>query len=103
MNSKKLESLNSIKGTLAFEGDKSISHRAVMFGSLAKGKSVVQNLSASYDVQSTIKAFRALGATIEQVGNQLTIDGCGFNGFKQPTQPLDSEIQELRPGSWQAY
>jgi 3-phosphoshikimate 1-carboxyvinyltransferase len=90
MSRQKLSALNSINGTLAFEGDKSISHRAVMFASLAEGTSVLENLSVSHDVQSTAAMFRALGVDAVQQGNTLTITSKGFKNFIEPKAQLDS-------------
>ena len=90
MSRQKLTALNCINGILAFEGDKSISHRAVMFASLAEGTSVIENLSVSHDVQSTAAMFRALGVDAVQQGNTLTITSKGFKNFVAPKGMLDS-------------
>ncbi len=90
MSNQKLSPLDHIRGTLSFEGDKSISHRAVMFASLAEGTSVIENLSVSHDVQSTINIFRALGVDAKQQGNTLTVVSKGFKNFTEPIGQLDS-------------
>ena len=66
----KFNFIHKIKGELKLPGDKSISHRAVMFSSLAKGKSSIQNLAKGEDVKSTINCFRQLGISIEQNENE---------------------------------
>ena len=63
--------ITKVKGELYLPGDKSISHRAVMFSALANGKSVINNCSASEDVESTIKCFRQLGCTISRNSNEI--------------------------------
>ena len=58
--------INKVKGELSLPGDKSISHRAIMFASMAKGKSVIKNLSNGQDVASTMKCFEQLGVEIKK-------------------------------------
>ncbi|MBU0473633.1 MAG: 3-phosphoshikimate 1-carboxyvinyltransferase [Bacteroidetes bacterium] len=86
----KIEKINSVKGELVLPGDKSISHRAVMFSAMADGKSTVNNYLNSEDVNSTIGCFRKLGCKIEQTETDLVIDGKGFNGFTKPSSNLDA-------------
>ncbi len=82
--------ITKVKGKLYLPGDKSISHRAVMFSALANGKSVINNCSASEDVESTIKCFRQLGCTISRNSNEILVLGKGFKGFKKPERILDA-------------
>jgi 3-phosphoshikimate 1-carboxyvinyltransferase len=86
----KFNFIHKIKGELKLPGDKSISHRAVMFSSLAKGKSAIQNLAKGEDVKSTINCFRQLGISIEQNENGHQIIGNGFKGLKFNNTPLDA-------------
>ncbi len=86
----KIEKINKINGELNLPGDKSISHRAVMFSSLAKGESIVRNYLNSADVNSTINCFRELGCEITVEGADLRIKGKGFKGFTKPTKELDA-------------
>lgn len=79
-----------IRGELSFRGDKSISHRAVIFGALAKGISKVQNLSFSEDVASTRQIFRQLGVEITGAEGVFEIHGRGFKNFKTPEGRLDA-------------
>lgn len=81
--------INRIQGTLELPGDKSISHRAVMFSSLAKGKSEIRNLSNGQDVYSTISCFKSLGVEIEGDENLLSIIGRGLFGLKEPIKELN--------------
>lgn len=86
----KIEKINSVKGELVLPGDKSISHRAVMFSAMADGKSTVNNYLNSEDVNSTIDCFRKLGCKIEQTETDLVIHGKGFNGFTKPSSNLNA-------------
>jgi 3-phosphoshikimate 1-carboxyvinyltransferase len=86
----KIEKINQVKGELTLPGDKSISHRAVMFSAMSDGKSTIKNYLNSEDVNSTIECFRKLGCKIEQTETDLIVDGCGFNGFSKPTSNLDA-------------
>ncbi len=78
-----------LHGTLIVPGDKSISHRSIMFGALAKGTTVIDHFLFSDDCKRTLAAFQALGVPITIKGDQVTITGVGFNGLKAPKQPLD--------------
>ena len=78
-----------LQGTLRVPGDKSISHRSIMFGSLAKGKTTVRDILRGEDVLSTMQVFRDLGVTIEDDGQVITIHGVGFDGLKAPQNKLD--------------
>jgi len=77
-----------IEGRIALPGDKSVSHRAVMFASLAKGKSVIHNCLDADDVNSTIRIFRQLGCIIERSRGIITVEGAGFKGFRKPLEAL---------------
>ncbi|MGT2929691.1 3-phosphoshikimate 1-carboxyvinyltransferase [Streptococcus dentasini] len=86
----KLETnVRHLRGTIRVPGDKSISHRSIMFGSLAKGITTVRDILRGEDVQSTMQAFREMGVEIEDDGNLVTIHGVGFHGLKEPTKRLD--------------
>ena len=78
-----------LQGTLRVPGDKSISPRSIMFGSLAKGKTTVRDILRGEDVLSTMQVFRDLGVTIEDDGQVITIHGVGFDGLKAPQNKLD--------------
>lgn len=78
-----------LQGRLRVPGDKSISHRSIMFGSLAKGKTTVRDILRGEDVLSTMQVFRDLGVTIEDDGQVITIHGVGFDGLKAPQNKLD--------------
>lgn len=78
-----------LQGTICVPGDKSISHRAVILGAIAKGETRVKGLLKGEDVLSTIQAFRNLGVRIEEKDDQLVIEGQGFEGLTAPHQTLD--------------
>lgn len=79
----------SLSGTIRVPGDKSISHRSIMFGSLAKGVTTVHDILRGEDVLSTMQVFRDLGVTIEDDGSVVKIHGLGFDGLKAPQNKLD--------------
>ena len=74
-----------LEGAITVPGDKSISHRALMFGSIASGESRVRGLSTGADVQSTASCIRSLGVVIED----LRIEGRGMRGLRAASGPLD--------------
>jgi len=78
-----------LSGELVPPPDKSISHRAVMFSSLAKGKGVVRNFLRAQDTESTMAAFRKLGIEIEDNGNMLLIHGKGLHGLAEADDVID--------------
>jgi 3-phosphoshikimate 1-carboxyvinyltransferase len=75
-----------IKGEITFPGDKSISHRALMFAALADGESRISNLSTGVDVQSTRKCLESCGIEIRNDRNDVIVKG---RKFSDPTEPLD--------------
>ncbi len=81
---------NALKGTLEVPGDKSISHRAIIMGSLSYGKTKVEHFLTSADCISTINIFRAMGVRITQKGQSVTIVGKGLNSLKPPKQVLNA-------------
>ncbi len=85
----KLIKSSPLKGTVRVPADKSISHRSIMFGSLAAGTTQVKNFLRGEDCLSTLAAFQSLGVPIEDDGETITIQGVGFSGLKDAGQPLD--------------
>ena len=77
-----------IKGSLTVPGDKSISHRAVMFSALTKGETKVKGFLPGEDCLSTISVFRKMGVSIEQEQDSLRIQGLGLHGLKAPGEAL---------------
>jgi len=86
----KLSAGGRLQGRLRVPGDKSISHRSVMFASLAEGRSRISGFLNGEDCLSTMKAFRAMGAEVQiDAPDRLCIGGVGLHGLKAPTQALD--------------
>lgn len=90
MNTKTLQTdIQSLRGEIAVPGDKSVSHRSIMFGALAEGETVVKNFLPGADCLSTIACFQKMGVSIEQNGKQVRVVGNGFNGLIEPDEVLD--------------
>ena len=79
----------TLSGNLKVPGDKSISHRSIMLGSLSNGITKVSGFLEGEDALSTLKAFQAMGVKIEREGDNVTIYGVGINGLKKPEKALD--------------
>ncbi|MBC2319459.1 3-phosphoshikimate 1-carboxyvinyltransferase [Listeria booriae] len=78
-----------LNGTIRVPGDKSISHRSIMFGALANGTTTVSNFLKGEDCLSTIGVFRALGVQIEEFPDKIVVHGAGWDGLKRPDETLD--------------
>ncbi len=81
---------HQLKGEVTVPGDKSISHRAVMFGSLANGTTEVLNFLQGADCLSTIDCFRKMGISIENTPEHILIHGKGLHGLRKPDGILDA-------------
>lgn len=80
----------SLKGAVRVPGDKSISHRSIMLGSLAEGTTHISGFLEGEDSLATLGAFRAMGVEIDGPDNgRVVIQGVGMDGLIQPDQPLD--------------
>jgi len=80
-----------LKGELTLPGDKSITHRAIILGSLADGVSEITGALRSEDCRSTARACNAMGAVVEEVeDDRLRILGCGLMGLQEPREVLDA-------------
>ena len=79
----------NLRGTLTVPGDKSISHRAVMFGSLAKGTTCISHFLEGADCLSTISCFRKMGISIERRKSEILVHGKGLHGLSSPEALLD--------------
>lgn len=78
-----------LSGALRVPGDKSISHRAVMLGALAEGRTEVRGFLPGEDCRATMEAFRAMGVRIEErAPDHLVIEGVGLHGLQPPAGPL---------------
>jgi 3-phosphoshikimate 1-carboxyvinyltransferase len=78
-----------LRGELRVPGDKSIGHRAVIFASVAEGRSRIHNLSGGEDNRRTVQAFKDMGVEIGSEGDALCIEGRGWNGLSAPARPID--------------
>lgn len=79
-----------LTGTAKIPGDKSISHRALMFGAITEGETIIHGLLEGEDVHATAAAMRKLGATIARDGNGTwRVHGVGIGNLKQPNSALD--------------
>ncbi len=86
----KLQPANKISGEIRVPGDKSVSHRSIMFGSIAEGTTHVTGFLEGEDSLNTLRAFKAMGVEIEgPVDGKVTIHGVGMHGLKKPTTTLD--------------
>ena len=79
----------SINAKITVPGDKSISHRAVMFGSIAKGTTEISGFLTGDDCMSTISCFKKMGIDIEVNGDNVVVHGKGLHGLEAPTELLD--------------
>lgn len=80
---------NGMKGEVTIPGDKSVSHRSVMFGSIASGTTEIHNFLQGADCLSTISCFRSMGVEIENRGDTVLVHGNGMRGLKKPDSVLD--------------
>ena len=78
-----------LTGRIRVPGDKSISHRSLMFGALAVGRTRISGLLEGEDVLSTADALRAMGVHIERDGDEWMVHGVGVGGLLQPDRALD--------------
>lgn len=78
----------SLQGTLTIPGDKSVSHRSVMFGAIATGKTTVEGFLLGEDCLSTIDCFRKLGVKIDVDGTNVTIESAGMEAWQEPSEVL---------------
>lgn len=83
------KSKSGLKGELTIPGDKSISHRSIMFGALAKGTTTVTGFLQGADCLSTISCFHKLGIEIENNKTEVLVHGKGLHGLTAPTEILD--------------
>jgi 3-phosphoshikimate 1-carboxyvinyltransferase len=99
----KVAPAGALIGELTVPGDKSISHRAVMVGSLCDERVTVTGFGASADTLATVEAFRAMGVPIERRGDDgLVIEGVGMRGLRQPEGVIDvrnaGTLMRILPG-----
>lgn len=85
----KIHSVKRLRGEIEIPGDKSISHRSVMFGALAKGTTEITHFLQGADCLSTIECFRKMGIEIENTSDRILVHGKGTHGLKTPSGILD--------------
>ena len=78
-----------LSGSIKVPGDKSISHRSIMLGSIAEGVTRVSGFLEGDDSLATLNAFKEMGVAIQREGSNVTIQGVGMNGLKEPRKPLN--------------
>src|SRR5271167_2188469 len=78
-----------LQGAVSVPGDKSISHRALILGTLAEGRTEISGLLESDDILCTARALQNLGANIKKVDNTWTLIGTGLGGLTEPERDLD--------------
>lgn len=81
----------NLKGDITVPGDKSISHRAIMIGSIANGITEIDNFLMGEDCIATINSFRKMGVEIEEKNNKIIVHGVGLHGLKEPSGILDAK------------
>lgn len=84
-----LPAVNGLNGSAAVPGDKSISHRAVLLGAVNDGPVRVTGFLRSADTLASVRAVRALGVTVDEEGDELTIHGQGWDGLREPDDVVD--------------
>ncbi len=89
MTSFKAYSCHSLSGSIQVPGDKSISHRSIMLGSIANGVTKVSGFLEGEDSLATLKAFQQMGVQIERKGSNITIHGVGKHGLKSTSKALN--------------
>lgn len=89
MQSYTVQPAKSVRGEMKVPGDKSISHRSIMLGSIARGITTVRGFLRGEDNLATLNAFRAMGINVEDDGETLRISGKGLHGLAEPSDVLD--------------
>lgn len=84
-----LAGIQGLKGTVSVPGDKSISHRCIMFGSIANGTTEIHNFLKGADCLATIRCFQSMGINIEETDHTITVHGKGLHGLSVPLNILD--------------
>lgn len=84
-----LAGIQGLKGKVSVPGDKSISHRCIMFGSIADGTTEIHNFLKGADCLATIRCFQAMGINIEETDHTITVHGNGLHGLSAPSGILD--------------
>ena len=92
-----LTSITGLKGEVSIPGDKSISHRSVMFASLANGMTEIHNFLNGADCLATIDCFRKMGIKIEEHQNRILVHGKGLHGLTAPSEKTAEQLPACSP------
>ena len=84
-----LPAQNGLNGTITVPGDKSVSHRAILFGAVNDGPLRVSGFLHSADTMATLAAARALGVEVDEDGGDLLIHASGWEGLREPADVID--------------
>ena len=86
---KTLHPATQIHGKIRVPGDKSVSHRAAIFGAIAHGTTRVSGFLRAHDTQATLRCLRELAVSIREEDEQIVVEGRGFEGLREPNRVLD--------------
>lgn len=89
MSDRQFVAVPQLRGTIDVPGDKSISHRAVMFNAIAEGSAQITHFLPGADCLATITCLRAMGVQINHQGDSVTVHGVGLRGLREPSDVLD--------------
>ena len=85
-----IEPARAVVGHIGVPGDKSISHRALLFGAIGEGETAIRGFGRSGDTEATLAAVRALGAeVVEDEVDLVRVEGQGLRGLHEPGAPID--------------
>ena len=86
----RIEPAKALEGHIGVPGDKSISHRALMYGAIGEGETAIRGFGRSADTEATASALRALGVTVHDDDvDTVRVEGVGLRGFREPSEPID--------------
>ena len=86
----RIEPAKALEGHIGVPGDKSISHRALMYGAIGDGETAIRGFGRSADTEATASALRALGVTVHDDDvDTVRVEGVGLRGFREPSEPID--------------
>jgi 3-phosphoshikimate 1-carboxyvinyltransferase len=89
MSTLNIKPIKTLKGRINIPGDKSISHRAIILGSLGEGDTIIENFLKSTDCLNTLEALKSMGVSAEFKEGRLYLQGRGLRGFKEPKDIID--------------
>ncbi|WP_420808749.1 3-phosphoshikimate 1-carboxyvinyltransferase [Bacillus salacetis] len=89
MSKKVMINSKGLRGNINVPGDKSVSHRSIMFGAIAEGLTVIHNFLRADDCLSTMACFKKMGVNIQDDGDKVVVHGKGWNGLVEPETILD--------------